>query len=134
MKSVLYFWNGRALFLGKLSDASSHRYYATQICIGLAEPFNLIISDQQKAYRAIMLAPNFSHQFDGKKRNGTDTCIQKKGINHDFGVFDDPDSFYTKDGSKLSGIKKIHYKHLVRKLRNLNVFKIRTDQWTIFNS
>ena len=57
--------------------------------------------------------------------NGVDTYIQKEGINHDFGVFDDPDSFYKAHGSNLSGVKAILYKHVVRKLMNLNVSKIR---------
>lgn len=57
--------------------------------------------------------------------NGTDTYIQKEGINHDFGVFEDPDTFYEKYGSNLSGIKAILYKYVVRKLMNSNVSKIR---------
>lgn len=56
---------------------------------------------------------------------GTDTYIQKEGINHDFGVFDDPGSFYKKHGSNLSGVKAILYKYLVRKLMNSNVSRIR---------
>ena len=57
--------------------------------------------------------------------NGNDTYIQKDGINHDYGVFDDPDSFYKMHGSNLRGIKAILYKHVVRKLMNLNVSRIR---------
>jgi hypothetical protein len=57
--------------------------------------------------------------------NGTDTYIQKDGINNDFGVFDDPDSFYKQHGSNLSGIKTVLYKYVVRKLMNLNVSRIR---------
>jgi transglutaminase superfamily protein len=56
---------------------------------------------------------------------GTDTYIQKDGINHDFGVFNDPDTFYTKHGSNLNGLKEILYKHLVRKLMNMNISRIR---------
>jgi hypothetical protein len=57
--------------------------------------------------------------------NGTDTYIQKDGINNDFGVFDDPDSFYSEHGSNLKGIKAVLYKHVVRKLMNSNVSRIR---------
>ena len=56
---------------------------------------------------------------------GNDTYIQKEGINQDFGIFDDPDAFYLKHGSNLSGIKKILYKYVVRKLMNSNVNTIR---------
>ncbi len=57
--------------------------------------------------------------------NGTDTYIQKDAINHDFGVFADPDSFYKEHGSNLSGIKAILYKYVLRKLINANVSRIR---------
>ena len=57
--------------------------------------------------------------------NGTDTYIQKDGINKDFGVFDDPDSFYSEHGSNLNGIKAILYKYVVRKLMNSNISRIR---------
>ncbi|MGD9899488.1 MAG: transglutaminase family protein [Calditrichaceae bacterium] len=62
--------------------------------------------------------------------NGTDTYIQKEGINYDFGVYDDPDSFYKVHGSNLSGIKSIFYKHVVRKYMNLTVSKIRDTKIT----
>ena len=62
--------------------------------------------------------------------NGTDTYIQKDGINHDFGVFDDPDSFYKEHGSNLNGVKAILYKYVVRKLMNLNVSMIRNAKIT----
>lgn len=57
--------------------------------------------------------------------NGVDTYIQKEGINHDFGIFYDPDSFYKEIGSNLSGAKAFLYKHVVRKLINSNVSEIR---------
>lgn len=62
--------------------------------------------------------------------NGADTYIQKDGINNDFGVFDDPDSFYRDYESNLSGIKAILYKYIVRKLMNSNVSKIRNAKHT----
>lgn len=62
--------------------------------------------------------------------NGTDTYIQKDGINNDFGVFEDPDSFYKEHGSNLSGIKAFFYKHVVRKLMNTNVSRIRLGKIT----
>lgn len=37
---------------------------------------------------------------------GTDTYIQRDGINGDFGVFDSPDEFYAEHGSNLSGVKR----------------------------
>lgn len=57
---------------------------------------------------------------------GTDTYIQKEGINHDFGVFDSPDDFYRAHGSNLKGVKRLLYQTLFRHLMNQNVASIRT--------
>ncbi len=56
---------------------------------------------------------------------GSDTYIQKEGINRDFGVFDSPDDFYSKHGANLSGLKRLLFKHVVRKWMNGRVAKIR---------
>ena len=60
---------------------------------------------------------------------GTDTYIQKEGINHDYGVFDDPDAFYEKHGANLSDIKRFLFRHVVRKWMNNNVSRIRRGEW-----
>ncbi len=65
MTSILYFWNGLALFLGESIDTSEHRHHAIQISIGLTRPFKLHFSGHQHAYQTIIMAPNFPHQFDG---------------------------------------------------------------------
>jgi transglutaminase-like putative cysteine protease len=57
--------------------------------------------------------------------NGSDTYIQSEGIARDFGVFDDPDSFYELHGTNLSGLKRFLYRYLVRHLMNWNVRRIR---------
>lgn len=56
---------------------------------------------------------------------GTDTYIQKDGINHDYGVFDAPDDFYAAHGTNLSGFKRWLYRHVVRHGMNRNVAAIR---------
>ncbi|QDL56611.1 transglutaminase-like domain-containing protein [Rhodoferax aquaticus] len=56
---------------------------------------------------------------------GTDTYIQKDGINHDYGVFPAPDDFYAAHGTNLSGIKRWLYQHAVRHWMNRNVADIR---------
>ncbi len=58
---------------------------------------------------------------------GKDTYIQKEGIKKDFGLFDDPDSFYQKYGSNLSGVKKLAYKYIIRKMMNANVNQLREN-------
>lgn len=56
---------------------------------------------------------------------GTDTYIQKDGINHDYGVFDAPDDFYATHGTNLRGFKRWLYQHVVRHGMNRNVARIR---------
>jgi hypothetical protein len=60
---------------------------------------------------------------------GADTYIQKDGINHDYGIFDSPDDFYEKHGANLSGIKRFLFRHVVRKLMNNNISRIRRGEW-----
>ena len=57
---------------------------------------------------------------------GSDTYIQKEGINNDLDRFNNPNDFYDKNGSNLSGIKKWLYTSFIRKLMNLNVSNIRS--------
>jgi hypothetical protein len=60
---------------------------------------------------------------------GSDTYIQNEGINRDFGVFDAPDDFYDMHGSNLSGVKRLLFKHVVRKWMNSNISRIRAGEW-----
>jgi hypothetical protein len=52
------------------------------------------------------------------------TYIQKTGINHDFGKFDDPDAFY-ENHRQLSGVKGVLYRLTVRHWMNHRVKKMR---------
>jgi len=54
------------------------------------------------------------------------TYIQKCGINQDFGLFDDPDSFYQKHQQTKSKLKQFIFKKFVRQSNNKNVEKIRS--------
>lgn len=56
---------------------------------------------------------------------GTDTRIQATGVNEDFGVFDDPDTFYRAHGVNARGIKGWLYRHVMRKAMNKRVRRIR---------
>jgi hypothetical protein len=56
---------------------------------------------------------------------GTDTYIQREGINHDFGLFDSPDEFYARHGVNLTGIKLWLFQRIVRLAMNNNVSSIR---------
>ncbi|MEH0154646.1 transglutaminase domain-containing protein [Limibacter armeniacum] len=61
---------------------------------------------------------NFSHTF-----------IQEKGIHQDFGVFDNPDTFYSKHQQKMGILKNILFKKYIRHLMNNNVNTIRNKQY-----
>ena len=56
---------------------------------------------------------------------GTDTCIQATGIDQDFGVFDDPDTFYRDRGVNARGVKGWLYANIMRKVMNSRVAGIR---------
>ena len=56
--------------------------------------------------------------------NGTSTYIQRTGINHDFGVFENPDEFY-KHHRQLIGLKGLLYRFLIRHWMNRRVANIR---------
>jgi hypothetical protein len=71
--------------------------------------------------------PNLS--APGVEWRGEDTYIQKEGIAEDFGVFDDPDEFYRRHGSNLSGLKRWLYEYLVRHMMNRNVSRVRASKW-----
>ncbi|KKR33120.1 MAG: hypothetical protein UT64_C0014G0003 [Candidatus Falkowbacteria bacterium GW2011_GWF2_39_8] len=56
---------------------------------------------------------------------GCNTYIQKEGIVRDFGIFSSPDEFYDKHGANFSGLKKLIFTKIVRKIMNNNVINIR---------
>ncbi len=57
--------------------------------------------------------------------NGEDTFIQQELLNHDFGEFSTPDSFYKKHAQKFSGMFKIMYEKMGRGMLNSNIKRIR---------
>lgn len=57
---------------------------------------------------------------------GTDTFIQIRGVNRDFGVFDDPDTFYAQYGGNLHGVRRLLFAYLIRHLMNAKVSAIRS--------
>lgn len=56
---------------------------------------------------------------------GAPTSIQMTGVNQDFGVFDDPDSFYASHGTNLRGPAAWLFATAVRRLMNRRVSQIR---------
>lgn len=57
---------------------------------------------------------------------GADTSIQMTGVNHDFGLFNDPDAFYASHGSNLSGVKEWLFRRWARHVMNRRVASIRS--------
>lgn len=56
---------------------------------------------------------------------GADTFIQIKGVNNDFGIYGDPDSFYAKQGPNFRGVRRLLFKYIVRHVMNAKVRSIR---------
>ncbi|PQP81556.1 transglutaminase [Paenibacillus sp. PCH8] len=54
-----------------------------------------------------------------------DTYVQKEGIVQDFGIFNNPDDFFSLHQQNLSALKKIIFSKVVRHLMNRNVRNIR---------
>ncbi len=57
--------------------------------------------------------------------NYNHTFIQEKGINQDFGLFDNPDDFFSKYQQDLSPLKNWVYRNYMRHTMNKNVSRIR---------
>lgn len=56
---------------------------------------------------------------------GTDTAIQKTGVNRDLGTYDDPDAFYRQHGTNLTGLRNVLYQKGIRHMMNRKVASIR---------
>lgn len=56
---------------------------------------------------------------------GTDTYIQKTGINADFGLFDGPDAFYAEHSQNIVGLRALLYRYVIRHFMNARVRRIR---------
>jgi AraC-like DNA-binding protein len=65
-KGVLYFWSGRALFVGPSTDAAAHRHHSLQIGVGLNKPFRLFADQRWTRCRTALIEPNRLHQLDGR--------------------------------------------------------------------
>jgi hypothetical protein len=59
---------------------------------------------------------------------GTDTAIRQTGVvHHDFGVYDDPDSFYRDHGGNIRGAAGLLFRVWMRRAMNRQVAAIRSD-------
>ncbi len=57
--------------------------------------------------------------------NSCSTYIQREGINQDFGVYDTPDAMLKEHHQEMSGLKRLAYQFVGRRLMNRNVNRIR---------
>lgn len=60
--------------------------------------------------------------------NLSNTYIQDKGINQDFGLFDSPDDFYKTHQQQLSYLKGVLFRNWIRHSMNKNVNTIRSTK------
>jgi len=56
---------------------------------------------------------------------GSDTYIQRTGINADLGLFDSPDDFYARYRQNFGWLRELIYRHIVRHWMNARVKRIR---------
>lgn len=59
---------------------------------------------------------------------GESTYIQKEGINQDFGIYDDPDTFYRIHDKNLNWFQQFIFALIVQKLMNRKVNRLRQAQ------
>ncbi len=60
-----FLWNGLALYLGEVRDASEHSHHALQIAVGLNRTFRLSLDGAWESHRMIVISPDRPHRFDG---------------------------------------------------------------------
>jgi len=58
---------------------------------------------------------------------GDHTEIQMTGVDRDLGVHADPDTYYRTAGTNLSGLRALLYRHVIRRLMNRTVARIRSN-------
>ncbi|MCG8637074.1 MAG: AraC family transcriptional regulator [Desulfobacterales bacterium] len=63
--SVLFFFNGQALFIGQGTDAAPHTHHVLQITIGLKENFRICRDDEWISARYAITGPDTSHRLEG---------------------------------------------------------------------
>jgi len=56
---------------------------------------------------------------------GKETYIQKTGINQDFGLYDDPDTFYLTHGQDLGWFRGLLFRYIIRRWMNRRVEAMR---------
>lgn len=57
--------------------------------------------------------------------NGDNTMVQQQAVVEDFGIYEDPDEFYSDHRQEYRGMKKLLYEHIGRKIMTKKVAKIR---------
>ena len=80
MESKLFLWSGNAMFIGSLDQTNFHKHHALQITIGLNEPFILKLKNKQVIEsQAVVIAPNTSHAFEGRKEDSLFIYLDPNG-------------------------------------------------------
>ncbi len=72
-RSILYFFNTRALFSGRILDANDHKHYALQVCFSRDVPFVLRSKSRKFQTCGAVIRSNLSHQLVGN--HGVQTVI-----------------------------------------------------------
>ncbi len=64
-RAKFFIWNGSALYLGTVEDASFHAHHALQVAFGLNKPFVLETPEKSFECRSVVIAPDQAHRFHG---------------------------------------------------------------------
>ncbi len=104
----------------------NQKWYALEGVIIDKEYLNKV----QKEYKGTKEFCSFGISTDDLNKpqiewNESDTFIQQKSINNDYGLFDNPDEFYSQYRQNMNFIKNFFFKYIIRKSINRNINKIR---------
>lgn len=63
MEALIYFWDHRTVFIGRLSDIKEHRLASAALAVGLEKDFRIYDteSDLDQTCRSVLIPPGFSH-------------------------------------------------------------------------
>ena len=99
-------------------DASAHSHGMIQFFLCLEDELEIRVGKEKIMCSCILVRLNLNW-------HGEDTFVQNYAVVVDYGVYDNPDSFFEQHRQTWSKLKNFAYVHYGRKVMNRNVDKIR---------
>lgn len=78
--SLLYLFDHRFLFLGKLQDNTEHKHHAVQLIVGLDGPITLKFNNTVISCHCVLIASDTRHQINGSQTTQLHLLIDNESI------------------------------------------------------